>query len=178
MTDNFYTATPRGMITVSTPKLLILGHGQHGKDEAAKIIAKRYDLKLGGSSEAAFDAIKPGLKKLFPEIDDDQLFAERRIHRETWRRLIKEFNTPDRTRLTRLVLNKYDGYVGLRDLDEYNATKNIYDIIVWIDGGLRKPSDPSMQIKYNAKTMIFIDNNGPLDRLKDEIAGKLDGLRY
>ncbi len=178
MLENHFTADPHLVETFHTPKVLILGHGQHGKNYAAEIIGKRYGLRFGDSSLEAFGAIKPELKILFPDEDDETLYQNRRQNRILWKRLIKRFNTPDRARLTRQILKKYDGYVGLRDLDEYMATRSLYDLIIWIDASARKPEDESMSIKYDSKRMIIINNNCSKDNLLKEIATKLDGIKY
>jgi len=169
MLENHFTKDPHKVETFSTPKILVLGHGQHGKDTVSNMISYTYGLKLGGSSELGFKAIKPRLQKLFPNESDEQLFENRRIHRNTWKRLIKEYNTPDPTRLTRDILRVYDGYVGIRDLDEYKATEHLYDIKIWVDRSLHKPNDPSMEIEYDPNEMLLLNNNGPLAHLKDAL---------
>lgn len=140
-------------------KILILGHGQHGKDTVAELVSRTYGLKFASSSRFAFDrAVWPVMQH---EYDSrEACYEARRVRRLDWWRIIREYNTPDLARLQREMLAEFDIYVGLRDADEYEAGKHLYNRILWVDAfGRGKPSDPSMQIEFNRDDMVYIDNN-------------------
>ncbi len=140
-------------------KLLILGHGQHGKDTAAQIINDLTDMGFCSSSVFAFDqAIWPALK--YDYLSETACYEDRRNRRSKWRQLIAEWCNP-KDRLASELLEKFDIYVGMRHMEEYGASKHLFDYTLWIDRSKHVPSDPSMDIKFNNRTMYWIDNNGP-----------------
>lgn len=140
-------------------KLLIVGHGEHGKDSAAAILQSRLKLSFCSSSWfAMMQAVWPVIGHEYP--DSITCFLDRRNRREEWHQLIKDYNTPDLARLQRELLAEFDVYVGLRDAEEYQAGKHLYDHIIYVDAGQRCPPDPSMHILYNPTEMLHIDNSG------------------
>ena len=158
------------------PKILILGHGRHGKDTAAKIISEVCDISFVSSSWAALDAIYPALK-ITTGIDSKiELYNRRHENRELWKSLIGLYNTPDKTALTKHILSKNDMYVGMRCKDEYEHSKILFDHVFWVDRSNIETVDKSMSIEYNPETMIMIDNNGTLDELKVNIKGACDSV--
>jgi len=137
-------------------KILILGHGEHGKDTAADIITEYTGLSFESSSMAAAEiAVLPHMPQY---TSAKRCFDDRRNHREEWKRLITRHNTPDKDRLCREILTRCDGYVGMRCPEEYAASRAMFDHILWIDGSDRKPADPTMGIIYSEE-MVLIDNN-------------------
>lgn len=166
-------------------KILILGKTGHGKDEVAKIIAEKTGLKYMSSSEVALSYIWPTLKFHSAMAGDEyeskeQAFEDRNNGNQMlWKNLISLLNTPDRTFLTRKILEQADIYVGMRDFLEYNATMNLFDRIIWVDASDRIPdhSINSMEIPYNSKAMFMLDNNGDIDYLRNEIDQLLKALQ-
>ncbi len=143
-------------------KLLILGHGQHGKDSAAEIIQHETGLKFVSSSQAALDVIRPLLTIATGITDPVQLFNTRSWHRPLWHEAIKLYNSPDKTALCRYVLAISDVYVGMRCKYELAACRGLFDHVFWVDASERKPpeSEASMSIKFDPGYMIKINNNG------------------
>lgn len=156
-------------------KILILGHGQHGKDFCATLFQTIKGFKFESSSKAAFGAIAPVLREIFPRRDDETLYKERRIYRQLWRQLILLYNTPDRSALARKILETSDIYVGMRSLEEFEASKHLFDRIYWVDASKREPLDESMEIPFDKGTMSLIDNNGSKDQLLTELLGEVGG---
>jgi hypothetical protein len=138
------------------PKILILGHGEHGKDTVADIITELTGLKFESSSHAAAElAVWPSMPQY---TSVERCFDDRRNHREEWKRLITEYNTPDKSRLCREIIARCDGYVGMRCPLEYKSVKHLFDFVVWVDASKRKPIDPTMGIEREPD-MVVIDNN-------------------
>lgn len=147
-------------------KILILGHGRHGKDSFAQLLADITGIKFMSSSEAAGRiAVYPKLKDKYGYNSFEECFADRVNHRQEWKDIIREYNTPDETTLTRQILAENDCYVGMRHHEEYEATKPLFDRIYWVDASKRLPPDPSLTIEYDPETMIYIDNNKSFDDL-------------
>lgn len=145
-------------------KILILGHGRHGKDTAAEYLRDKYGLSFVSSSYACAEILKPVLDLIFGEHTVEEHFNERHDHRELWKRLISLYNAADATALTKLILSKNDMYVGMRSLREFEHAAELFGHILWIDASARKDPDPTMQISYT-KGMYGIDNNGPIRQL-------------
>jgi hypothetical protein len=147
-------------------KLLILGHGEHGKDTVACMLRDLCGITFRSSSEAACEiAVFPYLSEIYGYDDWYECYADRRNHREEWRYLITEYNTPDKAKLCREIIATNDCYVGMRCPLEYAASKPLFDAVIWVDAGNRKPLDPSMGIAPDTG-MIWIDNSGTLPDLR------------
>ena len=104
-------------------------------------------------------------------------FNSRHKKREEWYNSIKEYNTPDKSKLCRELLKEYDIYVGMRDDKEYEASKHLFDHIFWIDASVRKPEDSTMKIEYSEDDHILIDNNDSLEHLFYDIEYELKLIR-
>jgi hypothetical protein len=148
-------------------KILILGHGEHGKDTVAEIITHCTGLfgtdftglRFESSSRAAAElAVMPALAEKYGYKTVEECFDDRRNHREEWKQLITDYNTPDKSRLCREIIARCDGYVGMRCPEEYAAVKHLFDYVIWVDASKRKPLDPSMGIERD-DSMAVIDNN-------------------
>ena len=149
-------------------KILILGHGRHGKDTFAELLGLEYI----SSSEAALDVIWPALKEITLFAKKETAFEERHEWREIWKELISLYNTPDKSSLAKLILSKNDVYVGMRCIEEFEASEHLFDVIYYVDASKRvNYVDPTMSIPYDPETMVLIDNNGDLASL-DEIAAR------
>lgn len=149
-------------------KILILGHGRHGKDTLAALLAERTGLTYGSSTLVALEAIWPALK-MYPDVGNSltEAYDKRAEHRELWRRLISLYNAHDKTALARKVLEQYDMYVGMRCAEEYKACMDakLFDMVVWVDRPGWAP-DPSMSIPLDMFTMHHVNNNGDIAHLR------------
>lgn len=154
-------------------KILILGHGRHGKDTFADLLREHHGLKFVSSSEAALDVIWPALRCVTPFYDKEEAFKYRDKYRVLWKELISLYNTPDKTALCRLILENNDIYVGMRCRKEYEMTKTMFKKVYWVDATRRVGKDPSMSIEFDPHSMVFINNNGSLHDLELQAKGCL-----
>lgn len=151
------------------PKLLILGHGRHGKDTVADLIQEIMGLAFTSSSEFVGREIIWDMwgKERYKTFED--MFEDRVNYRSTWKDLILAYNTPDRTRTATTMLNRgFDLYVGMRSILEYNACKQdeVFNHVIWIDASKRiTEKDPSMEIPSSVAD-LWIDNNGNPENLR------------
>jgi len=152
-------------------KILILGHGGHGKDTFAEMLTAASDntLSLASSSEyCAEHVVFPWLKDRYP--DWRACFDDRRNNREIWHNLIAGYNDHRPSRLATEIIAKYDIYVGMRALREYNACKAelLFNMTFWVDAMERWAPEPasSMGIAYDKKNMTYVDNNQDLAHLE------------
>ena len=152
-------------------KYLILGHGGHGKGAVVEILlGMGVIISATSSSAAAFNTIiYPALGGRYKTAKE--CYHDRRNNRREWLNLITDYNTPDAGRLCREILKEYDCYDGMRPLREFEATSYEFDVILYVDASSRCPPDPTMEIPFDASSMILIDNNGSESDLL-EIVGK------
>jgi len=161
------------------PRLLILGYGRHGKDTVAQMLADKHGFKFTSSSEfVGREIIWESWGKLrYP--DFETMYANRHQWRRQWMEMIALYNTPDKTRTARTMLERgYDMYVGMRRMDEYEASRHLFDYIIWVDRSEHLPPETgSMDItRDSAEADFTINNNGTLadlDEAVDYLAGEI-----
>jgi dephospho-CoA kinase len=157
-------------------KILILGHARHGKDTLAEILNKEYGMTFMSSSQAANEIfLFDELKNKYGYKTKEESFNDRVNHREEWYNMICNYNKNDRSRLAKEIINKSDCYVGMRDYEEFVGTRNLFDIIIWVDASERLPYEIG-SFNINKKDAdIIIENNGTLEEfeIKSTKVGKL-----
>lgn len=152
-------------------KLLIIGHGRHGKDTAAEILQDEFCIRSSSSSEAAHKAfIAEALEK---EYDNErESYADRLNFRTLWFELICFYNRKDKTRLAREILKDHDCYVGMRSKEELMACKEagLFDLIIWIDASERLPvEDSGSNTISESDADLIIQNNGTKEEFYKKI---------
>ena len=148
------------------PKLLIIGHARHGKDTLAEKIRDKMGLAFTSSS------IFVGEECIWPSWGMEryetfeQMFADRVNYRKTWADLISAYNTPDKTRTAKTMLDRgYDMYVGMRKMDEYMACRaiDLFDHVIWVDRSQHLPPENKDSCDIESKVAdLWCDNNGDL----------------
>jgi len=155
-----------------TPKLLILGHGRHGKDTLAEILRDAFGLKFVSSSQAASDIfIYNELKEKYGYKTSEECYEDRSKHRAEWYDMICEYNKDDRARLAKGILEQADCYVGMRDNEEIAECMNqgLFDIIIWVDASERLPLEDPSSFNIERKCAdIIIENNGTLEEMSEK----------
>jgi hypothetical protein len=66
-------------------------------------------------------------------------------------------------RLAKDILKGYDCYVGMRDLEEFNASKELFDVIIWVDASKRIGTDENTNKITMSVADIIITNNGTFE---------------
>lgn len=151
-------------------KILILGSARHGKDTLAELLNQFYGMSFKSSSEMANELfIYDKLKDKFGYSSPEECFLDRINHRQEWYLLICEYNKNDRSRLTKDIIKDYDCYVGMRDLDEFQASKDLFDLIVWVDASQRIPTNEHTNKIPKSKADIIITNNENFESFKNKV---------
>lgn len=152
--------------------LLIIGHGRHGKDTVAEMLRDAHGYSFMSSSEFVLhEAIWEDWGK-YNYDTIDECFNDRAQHRAIWARMITMYNTPDKTRTARTMLERgHNLYVGMRKRDELLACKahGLFDAIIWVDRSEHLPEEPYTSMDLTAKDADrewYVDNNGSLDDLR------------
>jgi hypothetical protein len=151
-------------------RLLIIGHGRHGKDTVGDILRDSYGLRSVSSSEfAAKRAVFPLVSDLYP--DWRAAYADRHAHRDLWFHAIRAYNLRPGKMLAEQILDMNDIYTGMRARDEFERSRHLFDLVVWVDASRRLPPEPSSSIELSAGDAdVVIDNNGSLTDLVGEVA--------
>lgn len=157
-------------------KLMICGHGRHGKDTLCELLSD-YRFSFKSSSRAAAEFIFPHLKDMYGYRDSEECFNDRANHRKEWFDLICENNKHNLTALAELIYSESDIYCGIRSLKEFNKAKNdkLFDLSIWVDASKRLPAEPedSNEIKPE-HCDIIIHNNGTLKDFKNTVDNLLN----
>ena len=154
-------------------KYIILGQKRSGKDSFAEILFETYGITYSSSSDASnkiflFDI----LKEKYGYKTHQECFDDRVNHRDEWYKLICDYNSVDKTRLAKDITKDYDMYVGIRDLEEFNACvkNNIFDLIVWVDASERvKSENESFMEITKSMADVIIDNNGTYEEFRERV---------
>lgn len=159
-------------------KILIIGHGRHGKDTVAELLVQRVpELSFASSSFWCADkAVRPALERIGIEYASlEECYEDRVNHREFWAHAISEYNTP-KDRLIKEITEAHDIYVGLRSREEFEAGKHHFDLILWVDRSSRLPPDPTCELNMHDADSV-VDNNFSMAFLRREVVGFSEGIR-
>jgi hypothetical protein len=157
--------------------LVIFGHKQHGKDTACEYLREKFGLSFISSSFFACKSF------LYRQLQNDfshgvlyntiqECFDDRVNHRKYWYEAIRDYNTPNKTRLGAQLFNRHDIYCGIRDLEEFTALKaaGLVNLSIFIDasGRLEKESSESMKLDIEDADIV-ITNNGTLEQFHEKL---------
>lgn len=159
---------------VKLPKLIVVGHGRHGKDTACEFLRDKFGFKFGSSSEFCAEHVVMPWLHTYTDLDYDtwqECFADRHTgdNRAHWYSAITAFNTPDKSRLGRAILERNDIYNGLRNRAELWAMQatGLVDAVVWVDRTDHVELEPRSSMTIEPWMADFhVDNNGSLDELE------------
>ena len=167
---------------MTLPKLLIIGHGRHGKDTVCDILRDHYGFQFQSSSEfCARKFIYDELRHKYGYTSYAQCYQDRHNHRAEWYDMIHAYCADDYARLGRDIFAENDIYCGLRNKAEFHAMRNtgVFDHCVWVDRSDHLPSEPrdSMNLEIWMANHV-IDNNGDLEDLHRNTCDLADYLLY
>jgi hypothetical protein len=159
------------------PTLCIVGAGESGKDEVAKILVRRCGLAYaGGTSRIMAPMIARSLG-----VPVEVAYADRRHNREFWFRWMSEFRKNDPSRVARMQLAGSDFCVGIRGEQELRTAvgERVVDLPIWVEREGRQDGahEISPELVWKLEGEI-VDNNGSLHELECNVVAlaKRDGL--
>ena len=155
-------------------KLIITGHKHHGKDTACKILNQSMGYSYAVSSwTACINFIFDALKYKYCYKTQMECFNDRINRRAEWYELIRQFNTPDKARLGKMIFSDKDIYNGIRDLEELNALRDagVFDFLIWIDRSEHCPPEDldSMNITREHADYVVNNNVSGMEVFKGEL---------
>lgn len=149
-------------------KLMIIGHGRHGKDTVCDLL-KQYGYNFTSSSLHCSKIVFEALKDKYGYKTKEECFEDRHSHRTEWFDIITEYNTLDRTRIAKEIYESNSLYAGMRNREEFLQCKKekVFDYAVWVDASKRLPPEDESSMNIKKEDCDFcIDNNGDLVNLK------------
>ena len=160
-------------------KILFLGDARHGKDTMAEIFCEKTDYKFASSSLVAAEifmvkVLKEKYNLSYSSVQE--AWNDRVNHRDIWYNEICLYNSEDRLRLVKDILNVADIYVGLRNhLEVEQAIKeDTFDHIIGIYDYRKPREDKSSNTADVFKYSHFvIMNNGTIDNLRYKVVNIL-----
>lgn len=168
-------------------RMMVVGHGRHGKDTVAEILRDDFGAKFVSSSWfMAERVIYPWFCARFPGMyaSVQECYDDRMNQRSVWFDRIAESNALDLTTLGRAIFEHHDIYVGNRNAREFHALRNagIFDVSIWVDACERLDyREPRSSLTIEPWMCDYIlDNNGDLDLLRKNthsLMGTLVGMQ-
>lgn len=167
---------------MSKLKLLIIGHGRHGKDTVAEILRDHYGYSFESSSHFCSKRfIYNMLKDKYSYASEEECYADRHNHRQEWYDAICAYNVPDAARLGREIFADHDIYCGLRNKKEFHAMRNtgVFDYAIWVDRSDHVPPEPKTSMTLEQWMADHtIDNNGSLEELQFNVQQLIQWLEH
>lgn len=156
------------------PKLLVIGHGRHGKDTVCEILRDKYGYSFESSSRFCSQKfIFNDLKEKYGYVNEEECYADRHNHRVEWYEAICDYNVPDASRLGKEIFQEHDIYCGLRNKKEFHAMRNtgVFDYAIWVDRSDHLPLEAKTSMSLEQWMSNYtIDNNGSLSELEFNVA--------
>ena len=161
-------------------KLMIIGYTRHGKDTVCEILRDKFEYTFASSSyTAAKHVLYPHLANKYGYKTFEECYADRHNHRAEWYERIKSINTPDRTKLGRIIYSENDIYCGIRNRSEFEALrdKGVFQVSIWVDASKRLPPESTSSMDLMKEdAMYVIDNNGTLEELEANVENLMELL--
>ena len=163
-------------------KLLIIGHGRHGKDTVAEYLRDKHEMTFKSSSmHCAENVVYPVLKDQYNYATVEECFNDRSNHRAEWFDLIADYCKDDLARIGREIFEVSDIYCGLRNKREFHSIKNngLVDFTIWVDRSDWLETEPKSSMSLEPWMADFvIDNNGTLEQLYRNIDDLYNHLAF
>jgi hypothetical protein len=165
---------------MSLPKLLVIGHGRHGKDTVCELLRDRYQFVFRSSSDFCAERfIYLALRDKYGYNSYAQCYEDRHNHRTEWFDMIHDYCKDDYARLGREIFRENHIYCGLRNKAEFHAMRNtgVFDYCIWVDRSDHLPLEDRSSMNLDIWMADYvIDNNSTLDTLKRSVNDLADHL--
>lgn len=162
-------------------KIIICGHAGWGKDTVAEMISATVTgcNLIHTSLFTSVNIIFPALKDIYGYKTALECYNDRVAHRTKWFNLIAEYNTPDKARLVKAVLEISDIYIGIRKQEELDAVlaEGVSDTVIWVDASKRLPLESHLSMTVmRSPDFHVVNNNGTLNELTDSVMTVINKL--
>jgi hypothetical protein len=154
----------------SNINVLIIGFGGHGKTTVAEILCEKLNWTQGESLYLVemfiFDEM---VKRGFNYSSPYECWLERSKHRLLFQEIILNFNTPDKTKTTKMIFENNEIFTGMRNVTEFSSGyfSGLFSVIIYVDAqerlGIEEPNDCT--IPKNISHLIIENNDSKEDFL-------------
>tara|TARA_B110000046_G_scaffold184770_1_gene224180 strand:- start:1107 stop:1712 length:606 start_codon:yes stop_codon:yes gene_type:complete len=155
------------------PKLLVIGHGRHGKDTVSEILCNEFKLSFISSSMFACKKfIYRDLKDKYNYKSIEECYDDRHNHRSEWYNAIAGYCESDPSQLGKDIFSEHDIYCGLRNVREFTEMQKqkVFDACIWVDRSRHLPPENSLSMTLMPHMAGYIiDNNKSLEDLEFEV---------
>lgn len=150
-------------------KLLLIWEKRSWKDTLAEIRHQEFWLSFQSSSMACCKIfLYDKLKHKYWYSNIQECYEDRHDHREEWFNLINEYHWSDRSRLAREILKESDCYVGMRNQDQFRASRKLFDLVIWVDSSTRLNKTTGFVWIQPEQADISISNNWTLKQFTEK----------
>lgn len=148
-------------------KIMLIGHGRHGKDTVAEILRDYHGYTL---TPASWTFAEEVMRDKYGYATTQACFNARIARRALWGEEIAAYNTPDPAALAKKIMETSDIYVGCRRRREFKEASKLFDCIVWVDRSEHLPPEDSTSMELTQEDAhIILDNNGSMIDLWHEV---------
>lgn len=177
--------TSTDITSLFSTKILILGHKGHGKTTAAELLAETGVLFTDSGERVIEIYVEDALKnasgqKIRPAVMESLILEVKCLkdkYRAELKAAVRKYTQHDPTKLIREMLEVSDIYAGCRSTVEYEASKDLFDVILWIRRKDVLEDDPSMDIEFNPEEMVLVENPGEKKAFKELLLKTINELR-
>lgn len=150
-------------------KLLVIGHGRHGKDTLCEVLRDDFDMNFVSSSEFCAKHVVWPVMKEYAYLDWRECYEDRHNHREKWFNAIADYNKHEPDRLAKAILEKHDIYCGMRNIKEFEVARQHFDLIVWVENPrLKEESKDSFSIPRTEADLVIM-NDGTKKQFQNKV---------
>lgn len=120
-------------------KIVVCGPSGHGKDTFCEMLRMPF---ASSSKQVLPHVFNSEFGKGYFSSSD--CYLDRHNHREFWFNFIRNYNSPDKTRLAREIFEDSDVYCGMRCREEFyaNLLDGTFDLSIWVDANGRDGLGP------------------------------------
>lgn len=153
-------------------KIAVISQAQQGKDTLCEIVSEIYNVPFVSSTYyIAEHIVFPLLKDKYGYRNLEECLKDKANHRKEWADIINKYNEKDLSKVAKDILSINDFYCGIRCKKQLEASKHLFDLIIWVDAserlGVTENSSSITVTKDDAD--IIITNNGTLDEFRERV---------
>lgn len=166
-------------------KIMVLGHKNHGKTTVANMLDTKFNFRFVDTTNYVKEITKIFIhnshsnptNSTMPIFEfEDKFRKDKDSVRDLMKCALDEYTKNDPIRFIREQLARSDVYAGCRSSIQYNAAKELIDLVLWVRDDRQEENDPTMDIQFNENEMILLNNSGTLLQLERNLKGVLHDL--
>ena len=153
------------------PKILIIGNSQAGKSTLAKMIGDHFSCSFMGTSRAIYDKLIADCVSVCTNIVYHKCMYRLKLspkYGDLFRKFLfdagNRMREDDPAALVKICLSYTNIVEGVRTKEEFQACKQLFDSVIWVDRPSTEPNETDELREEDADTVF--DNTGTLEDLQ------------